>query len=142
MPVFTFYGETREIPSYMNDSQIVKEFKRFKEYVFMDDTVKEIQENLVTADSLQQYKETLKNGFEKAANDLPFSDEEIDLSKEQEMCYLIRFDTKWSASLVDSYAKSFPDSLSRLLHKDFCNNEEIKNRKILIKDYNSGKLNE
>ena len=135
LPISEFYGVKEKVESYMESSELVKSLKNFKNTQLKNQIINEIQEHLVTPEALEKHKTVLAKGFKKAVGDFALLDTSIDLSKENLKYFGILFDTRWSEALVETYAEKMPESLSRLIHNDFSENESIEKIKNEIKKY-------
>lgn len=135
LPIAEFYGAKEKVESYMERSELVTSLKNFKNDQLKEQIVKEIQEHQVTPAALEKHKIVLAEGLNKAIEEFSALDTSIDLSKEELKYFGILFDTRWSEALVESYAEKMPESLSRLIHDDFSEDEFVEQKKKEIKKY-------
>jgi len=142
LPIPEFYGVNEKVESYMENSELVNTLKNFKNIQIKERIIKEIQENQVTPDSLENHKLVLVEGLKKAIQEFSVLDTSIDLTNKQKKYFGILFDTRWSEELVKSYAEKMPESLSRLIHDDFLENENVLQIKRQIKTYDIDTLKE
>jgi len=142
LPIAEYYGSNEKVQNYMENSQLVDMFKTFKNKEIKERIINEIQENQVTPDSLEKHKKVLAEGLKKAINEFSVLDTSIDLSKAQHKYFGILFDTRWSEELVKSYAEKMPESLSRLIHDDFLENDTVLQIKKQIQTYDVDTLNQ
>jgi hypothetical protein len=129
LPIFDFFGINSKIDKYLNSMDLVNTLRKYKNDRIKAGIFKEVEDHIKTPEIFKSFKEELVIGLGKAINDFPVLDKSIDLKNEEMKYFGILFDTRWSESLVKSTSDNLPKNLKGVLHTDFIENLEIKNRK-------------
>lgn len=103
------------------NSDVIKTLCGFMNSNLKNKKEKQIHDNEIDDEKLEEYRKKLGDGFSNAISNYPLLNTELDLSKEKEVCFSIRIDSNGIDSLIDLYIKQMPSSLSNVVRKEVLN---------------------
>lgn len=103
------------------NSDVIKTFCDFRTSNLQKIKEKQIHDNEIGGEKLEEYRKKLGDGFSNAISNYPLLNTKLDLSKEKEFCFSIRIDSDGIDSLIDLYIKQMPTSLSNVVRKEVLN---------------------
>jgi hypothetical protein len=103
------------------NSDVIKTLCDFRTSNLQKIKEKQIHDNEIGDEKLEEYRKKLGDGFSNAISNYPLLNTKLDLSKEKEVCFSIRIDSDGIDGLIDLYIKQMPTSLSNVVRKEVLN---------------------